>query len=41
MAAVKVLDPRRGLTAGDMEVYAPGTTLNKIWGEYAKVAWQP
>ena len=41
MTAVKVLAPHSELKASDMQVYAPGTTLNRGWGEYAKVAWQP
>ncbi|KAK1925880.1 putative vacuolar protein [Papiliotrema laurentii] len=41
VAAVNFLDPLRKLTAGDMAVYAPGTALNRVWGEYAKIAWQP
>ena len=41
VAAVNTLDPSRELTAGELEVYAPGTVLNKIWGDYAKMAWQP
>jgi len=41
VTAVKVLAPQSDLKASDMRTYAPGTTLNKIWGEYAKIAWQP
>lgn len=41
VAAVKVLDPQSDLKAADMKIYAKGTALNRIWGEYAKMAWQP
>jgi hypothetical protein len=40
VTAVKVLDPKSDLKAGDMKTYAEGTMLNRIWGEYAKTTWQ-
>jgi hypothetical protein len=41
VTAVKVLDPLSDLKVRDMRIYAKGTTLNEIWGEYAKIAWKP
>lgn len=40
VAAVKVLDPHSDLEASGMKIYAEGTTLNMVWGEYAKRAWK-
>jgi len=40
VAAVKVLDPLSDLKARDMKVYAKGSNMNTIWGEYAKKAWR-
>ncbi|KAL7422991.1 hypothetical protein Q5752_002289 [Cryptotrichosporon argae] len=40
LAAVYVLDPTRHLSTADFAPYAEGTTIQDVFGRYAKVAWQ-